>query len=114
MVRGNLPPHCAANTEVAAEPLHGAASHPGAGAVQVGVDLADPMDPGVLMGVDGHDLLFQLRVAQGADAGTAVLEGAIGAWGDLEVELLAQGPAERFDPPSVLVFIDEGEDHFSR
>lgn len=85
--------------QLGAEPLDRApGDRGGAGAVEFGVDLTDPVDSLTAMEVDGHDLFLQLGIAQRPGAGFPGLEGVVGLRGDLEVELLDEGPEDRFDP----------------
>lgn len=47
----------------------------------------------------------------GSGAESSGCEGGVGLWGDLEVELLGEDPADRFGPSQVTVFVDESGDH---
>lgn len=105
--------HGAAVSELFAEPFNGAPGHRSAlgsaviGAVQVCVDLPDPVDPPARVRVNGQDFFFQRRITQRSSGRGALDEGVVSLRGDLQAELVAENPANRFDTPPMLVLVEE-------
>src|SRR5665648_40191 len=86
------------------EAVDSAARDPVALAVQLGVNLADPVDP-VVRRMDVPDHRRGRRVGDRPRRGRPGQVGVVAARGDLQV------PADRLDPELGLVHVDERDDH---
>src|SRR5665647_1845701 len=86
------------------QPVDRAAGDPVALAVQLGVDLADPVDL-VVGRMDVLDHRCGRRVGHRPRRGRSGPVGVVAARGDLQV------PADRLDPERLLVLVDELDDH---